>query len=98
MMWQWHARHDPGCERALMERYWDLLLSLCGIVLISAVAFALWSIVSPWEPEANPAAVSQDSVDTLRREQIQAVLDLYEQRKLQFEKAKSEPVRVADPA
>ena len=98
VMWEWHTRHNPGCERALMTRYWKMLLVICGLVLASAIAFALWSISSPWEPATNEPPISQDNPDTLRREQIRSVIDLYDARKTQFDHVKVTPPRVADPS
>ena len=98
VMWKWYMRHDPGCMRELMSRYWNVLLFLCGVTILLSVVFALWSIVSPWTPTTDAAPISRDNPDTLRREQMQLVIDLYGQRKLQHDKVKNAPPTITDPS
>ena len=97
-IWQWRTRHDPDCLRALMSRYWRSLLMISAIVGVLSASVAVWMVFTPLRLPAPSASLGQDATEALSREQLRGTLDLFDQKKLQHEKAKTTPPSISDPA
>lgn len=81
-----------------MLRYWRALLVLCAMIGMLSLCFAAWTIIMPFRLPPPQAPVGQDGAETLSREQLQTVLDLFEQKRLRHEKAKAEHPSIGDPS
>jgi len=97
-MWQWKTRHDPDCLRALMFRFWKMLLITCAVVGVVSIGIALWTIFVPLRLPTPSAPVGQDATEALSREQLRTVLDLFTQKKLEHANRRAAPANIADPA
>jgi hypothetical protein len=96
--WEWNTRHDPGCFRALMERYWNTLLVTCGGVVFLSVAFAAWTALVPLSAPEPVGEIGKDTTETLSREQMKATLELFKGRKDRYDERKVQPTNIVDPA
>ena len=82
-----------------MTRYWNAFLVFCGVTALFACTFAAWSMLIPAQEADVPiAVVSSDTSEMLSREQMKKVLQLFEDRKLHFDKASVEVMRISDPS
>ena len=96
--WEWQTRHDPGCHRSLMIRFWKTTLAVCALVTVLALGFAAWSMFGvATEAGVAESRVGRDSTETLSREQMKTAIELFEKRKADFEAAKGGVQKPAYP-
>ncbi len=93
----WKLRREPRAMHQFAELYWRVLLTVT-FTLIGAGLLSGGYLFFFGGNAANTDNLVQAGEETLTRDKIQAVVDLYEQRRLRFDAALKNGVAVPEPA
>ncbi len=89
------ARHEPEAIRFLARIYWTVLIVVCAIVSVCAIAYGVWEffrlprLAENANMRAQPAFTKAD---------VQSLLKAYEARGTKFETRLRETIPVKDPS
>ncbi|MEK7628109.1 MAG: hypothetical protein AAB421_01685 [Patescibacteria group bacterium] len=92
----WDMRRDPECTQELMRMYWGGLLSCLALVVVCA---SLYGTYAHYFGRASEVFTEdrKASGDLLKLDGIDKVLESFEQRALQFDRALESVPTVQDP-
>lgn len=94
-------RHEPEYLRLLASYFWNMLLWMATIITAGVVLYGSLQLVSVFEDAGN-RSVKAPAVGTeapiLDRAQLQATLNIFNERRAQYEGLKANPPDVTDPS
>ena len=93
----WQLRREPRAMRQFAELYWRVLLTVT-FTFIAMGLLAGGHLFFFGGNATHAENLVQAGEETLTRDKIQAVVDLYEQRRLRFDSALKNGVAVPEPA
>ncbi len=94
-------RHEPEYLRLVATYFWRMLLCIGVIIIAGAVWYGAFQLFSVLEDVGNRSAKAYSSgteTSILDRAKLQATLDIFAERRAQYESLKANPSTVADPS
>lgn len=96
IIYYWKNRHDPECANSLAEIAWRSLLSVSVLFIVSVSIYSGWIFFRDNSVLGDGSVVGDSQ--TLSRESLSGILDLFDQRRQKFESIKRNPPSIADPS
>jgi len=93
-------RYEPEYLRTLAENFWRAVLFVLALVIVGGIVYgglALLTVLADVSDIENSVA-SRAPVPGLNRVQLQATIDGFESRKVNYEFLKAHPPKVVDPS
>jgi hypothetical protein len=94
-------RQEPEHLRELAAYFWRILLCTGAVIIACAAwygAFRLSSVLEGAENRSAKAYSSGTGTSLLDRTQLQATLDNFTERGIEYERLKTNPPAIADPS
>ena len=93
-------RHEPESLRILADYYWRLLLIVCTMLAVAAVAYGVWELYDVDRVLTSAPSTSVTSAEHLPfdRAQLQVVVDGFARRHALYQLYSSQAPSIADPS
>ena len=96
VFYYWRNRHNPECANQLSGIVWKFLLALSLVFVILISAYSGLAFFKGVTTEGEESILGQS--ETLSREALSDVNDLFEQREQRFNYVKRNPPNIGDPS
>ena len=91
------ARHEPEGARVLCEFVWAILVLLLVLMILGGIGFGIWQFTRPLAGDVE-SSVSVGAHKSVTRSELQKILEGFGARAEKYEKRRTAPVGVKDPA